>query len=138
VLEISPGSSRQGQVHDLARVLVSPELSNVRTVAWIPKTLDGNHTILALACHEIYMPADVALGDIGRGKALSDVEQNFVLDIVDRGRNLRMSRAIAKGMMDPANAVTASDTGRRKWKHSTTVSHRARIAESAESERRLF
>lgn len=105
VLEISPGSSRQGQVHDLARVLVSPELSNVRTVAWIPKTLDGNHTILALACHEIYMPADVALGDIGRGKALSDVEQNFVLDIVDRGRNLRMSRAIAKGMMDPANAV---------------------------------
>jgi len=105
VLEISPGSSRQGQVHDLAKVLVSPELSNVRTIAWIPKTLDGNHVILALACHEIYMTATAALGDIGRGKALSNVEQNFVLDIVDRGRNLRMSRAIAKGMMDPANAV---------------------------------
>ena len=105
VLEISPGSSRQGQVHDLAKVLVSPELSNVRTIAWIPKTLDGNHVILALACHEIYMTPTAALGDIGRGKALSNVEQNFVLDIVDRGRNLRMSRAIAKGMMDPANAV---------------------------------
>ncbi len=105
VLEISPGSSRQGQVHDLAKVLVSPELSNVRTIAWIPKTLDGNHAILALACHEIYMTPTAALGDIGRGKALSNVEQNFVLDIVDRGRNLRMSRAIAKGMMDPANAV---------------------------------
>jgi len=105
VLEISAGSSRQGQVHDLARVLVSPELSNVRTIAWIPKTLDGNHAILALACHEIYMTPTAALGDIGRGKALSNVEQNFVLDIVDRGRNLRMSRAIAKGMMDPANAV---------------------------------
>jgi membrane-bound serine protease (ClpP class) len=105
VLEISPGSSRQGQVHDLAKVLVSPELSNVRAVAWIPKTLDGNHAILALACHEIYMTPTAALGDIGRGKALSDVEQNFVLDIVDRGRNLRMSRAIAKGMMEPANAV---------------------------------
>lgn len=105
VLEISPGSSRQGQVHDLAKVLVSPELSNVRTVAWIPKTLDGNHAILALACHEIYMTPTAALGDIGRGKALSNVEQDFVLDIVDRGRNLRMSRAIAKGMMDPANAV---------------------------------
>ncbi len=105
VLEISAGSSRQGQVHDLAKVLVSPELSNVRTIAWIPKTLDGNHAILALACHEIYMSPTAALGDIGRGKALSDVEQNFVLDIVDRGRNLRMSRAIAKGMMDPANSV---------------------------------
>jgi membrane-bound serine protease (ClpP class) len=105
VLEISPGSSRQGQVHDLAKVLVSPELSNVRTIAWIPKTLDGNHAILALACHEIYMAPTAALGDIGRGSAMSNVEQDFVLDIIDRGRNLRMSRAIAKGMMDPASAV---------------------------------
>ena len=105
VLEISAGSSRQGQIHDLAKVLVSPELSNVRTVAWIPKSLDGNHVILALACHDIFMHPTAALGDIGRGTALSDVEQNFVLDIVDRGRNLRMSRAIAKAMMDPASAV---------------------------------
>ncbi len=105
VLEISAGSSRQGQIHDLARVLVSPELSNVRTVAWIPKSLDGNHVILALACHDIFMYPTAALGDIGRGTALSNVEQNFVLDIVDRGRNLRMSRAVAKAMMDPASAV---------------------------------
>jgi membrane-bound serine protease (ClpP class) len=105
VLEISPGSSRQGQIHDLAKVLVSPELSNVRTVAWIPKTIDGNHVILALACHDILMHPDAAMGDIGRGTALSAVEQNFVLDIVDRGRNLRMSRGIAKAMMDPASTV---------------------------------
>ncbi len=105
VLELSAGSSRQGQIHDLAKVLVSPELSHVRTVAWIPKSLDGNHVILALACHDIFMHPTAALGDIGRGTALSDVEQNYVLDIVDRGRNLRMSRAIAKAMMDPASAV---------------------------------
>jgi len=105
VLEISAGSSRQGQIHDLAKVLVSPELSNVRTVAWIPKSIDGNHVILALACHDIFMHPTAALGDIGRGTALSNVEQNFVLDIVDRGRNLRMSRAVAKAMMDPASAV---------------------------------
>jgi len=105
VLEISAGSSRQGQIHDLAKVLISPELGNVRTVAWIPKSLDGNHVILALACHDIFMHPTAALGDIGRGTALSNVEQNFVLDIVDRGRNLRMSRAIAKAMMDPASTV---------------------------------
>lgn len=105
VMEISAGSSRQGQISDLAKVLVSPELSNLRTVAWIPKTLDGNHAILALACHDIFMHPAAALGDIGRGTALPDVEQNFVLDIVDRGRNLRMSRAIAKAMMDPASTV---------------------------------
>ena len=105
VLEILAGSSRQGQIHDLAKVLISPELGSVRTVAWIPKSLDGNHVILALACHDIFMHPTAALGDIGRGTALSNVEQNFVLDIVDRGRNLRMSRAIAKAMMDPAGAV---------------------------------
>ncbi len=105
VLEILAGSSRQGQIHDLAKVLISPELGSVRTVAWIPKSLDGNHVILALACHDIFMHPTAALGDIGRGTALSNVDQDFVLDIVDRGRNLRMSRAIAKAMMDPAGAV---------------------------------
>ncbi|MEJ7593311.1 MAG: hypothetical protein WKF77_17345 [Planctomycetaceae bacterium] len=69
------------------------------------RKLDGNHAILALACHDILMHPNAALGDIGRGTALSIVEQNFVLDIVDRGRNLRLSRAIAKAMMDPASAV---------------------------------
>ncbi|MEZ6033738.1 MAG: NfeD family protein [Planctomycetaceae bacterium] len=105
VLEIRSGSSRQGQIYDLARVLLSPELTSVRTVAWIPKTLTGSHAILALACHDILMHPEAALGDIGRGTALSDVEQNFVLDMVDRGRNLHMSRAIAKSMMDPAVAI---------------------------------
>ena len=45
VFEIRSGSSRQGQMHDLARVLLSPELTSVRTVAWIPKTLTGSHAI---------------------------------------------------------------------------------------------
>ncbi len=105
VLRIEQGTSRQGQLNDLAKVLVSPELSKVRTVAWIPKTLDGNHVILALACHDIYMHPDAALGDIGRGTALPNGEQNTILDVVDRGRNLRLSRAIAKAMMDPGSAV---------------------------------
>ena len=105
VLRIEPGTSRPGQISDLAKVLVSPELSKVRTVAWIPKTLDGNHVILALACHDIFMHSDAALGDIGRGTALGNAEQNSVLEIVDRGRNLRLSRAIAKAMMDPRSAV---------------------------------
>lgn len=105
VLRIEPGTSRSGQVGDLARVLVSPELSKVRTVAWIPKTLDGNHVILALACHDIFMYPDASLGDIGRGAVVANAEQNIVLDIIDRGRNLRMSRAIAKAMMDPGSAV---------------------------------
>ena len=116
VLRIEPGTSRPGQISDLAKVLVSPELSKVRTVAWIPKTLDGNHVILALACHDIFMHSDAALGDIGRGTALGNAEQNSVLEIVDRGRNLRLSRAIAKAMMDPRSAVLRVATEDREGK----------------------
>lgn len=102
VLEIQPGTSRFGQVSDVARLLTSPELSRVRSVAWIPETVDGHHAILALACHDIVMHPDAQLGDLGRGAAVSDDERNFVLSIIDRRRNARLSRAIAEAMMDPA------------------------------------
>ena len=38
ILEIEPSSSRFGQVSDLARFLTSAQLSQIRTVAWLPKT----------------------------------------------------------------------------------------------------
>ena len=105
VLEIEPGSSRFGQVSDIARFLTSADISKVRTVAWLPKTVEGTHAILALACHDIVMHPDAKLGDIGRGNAVPADEQSFVLSIVDRRRNVRLSRAVAQAMMDPAVAL---------------------------------
>jgi membrane-bound serine protease (ClpP class) len=102
VLEIEPGSSRFGQVSDIARFLTSADISRVRTVAWLPQTVEGHHVILALACHDIVAAPDARLGDIGRGAALSQEEQSLVLSIVDRRRNIRLSRAVARAMMDPA------------------------------------
>lgn len=105
LLEIQPGSSRFGQVSDLARFLTSAEVSRVRTVAWLPETVDGMHAILALACHDIVMDPNASLGDIGRGTALAAEEQDFVLSIVDRRRNRRLSRSVARAMMSPASAL---------------------------------
>lgn len=100
VLEIEPGSSRFGQVSDVARFLTSAQISRVRTVAWLPKTVDGTRSILALACHEIVMHPDASLGNIGRGEFVPAEEQSFVLSIIDRRRNVRLSRGVAMAMMD--------------------------------------
>ncbi len=102
ILEIPPGASRFGQVSDLARKLTSANASRVRTVAWIPKTVHGYHAIIALACHDIVMDPDAALGDIGSGAALPKEEQELILSISDRRRNSRLSRGVVLAMMDPA------------------------------------
>ena len=105
LLEIEPGMSRFGQVRDLAKLLTSADVSQVQTVAWIPKSVDGTNAILALACHDIVMAADAKLGDFGRGEALAADEQNFILSIVDRRRNSRLSRGVARAMMSPASSL---------------------------------
>ena len=102
VLEISPGTSSYGQVHDLAKFLTSSKLSKVRTVAWVPNSVTGNNVILALACNEIVMHPDAELGDIGRGGTVDEDEQRFVLSLVKRRHNRLVSPGLAKGMMSRA------------------------------------
>jgi membrane-bound serine protease (ClpP class) len=102
VLEVQPGEARFGTVTDISKFLTSAEAGRVRTVAWIPQTVDGSRAVLALACHDIMMAADARLGDIGRGVVLDEVEQNFVRSIVDRRRNSRVSRGVVEAMMNPA------------------------------------
>lgn len=101
VLQIPPGASRFGQVSDLARRLTAADLTRVRLVAWVPKTVKGYHTVLALICNDIVMDADAALGDIGLGKSVPQEEQDFILQIVDRPRNNRLSRGMVLAMMNP-------------------------------------
>tara|TARA_R110000868_G_scaffold149654_1_gene372196 strand:- start:68587 stop:70980 length:2394 start_codon:yes stop_codon:yes gene_type:complete len=105
VLQISPGSSPFHQVQGLAKFLASAQLSDLKTIAWIPETVIGNNVVLALACDEIVMHPDAELGDIGYGKALDRDEREFVLSIVEKRHNAKLSRALALGMMDPQQAV---------------------------------
>jgi len=105
VLKISPGSSPFHQVQGLAKFLASAKLSNLKTIAWVPETVIGNNVLLALACDEIVMHPDAELGDIGYGKALDRDEREFVLSIVEKRHNTKLSRALVLGMMDPQQAV---------------------------------
>lgn len=110
ILEIEPGTSRFGQIRDLAKELTSAKFASLRTIAWIPepkdgKRLDGLNVILALGCKEIVMHPDAELGDIGRGKALEPEEQQFVLSLVEKRLNPKLNAAVVAGMMDPQKAI---------------------------------
>ncbi len=99
-LEIQPGSSEFYEVCGLADWLTSPKISNVTTVAWVPKSVTGNNAILALGCREIVMAPEAELGDIGRGQALEENRQKLVIDIVSKANNNKVSEALVRKMMD--------------------------------------
>ena len=110
ILEIGPGSSRFGSVRDLAKELSSAKFASLRTIAWVPepkdkKRIDGYNVILALACKEIVMHPDAELGDIGRGKPLDAEEQQFVLSLVEKRLNPKLSTALVSGLMDPQKTI---------------------------------
>ncbi len=98
-LEIQPGSSEFSEVWGLADWLTT-EVSNVTTVAWIPKSVYGHNVILALACREIVMAPEAELGDIGRGQTVEERRQQLVLDIALNSRNPKVSPALVRKMMD--------------------------------------
>jgi membrane-bound serine protease (ClpP class) len=111
VLEIPPGSSKFGAVRDLAQFLTSAQISHVRTVAWIPETVDGNNVVVALACNEIVLHPDAELGDIGRGQSVDAADASYVLDLVDRRHNPKVNAAIARAMLDPQVALLRAKIG---------------------------
>lgn len=111
VLEVPAGSSRFGAVRDLAQLLTSAQLSKVRTVAWVPETVDGNNAVAALACKEIVLHPDAELGDIGRGQAVDPADAQFVLTLVEKRYNAKVNAALAQGMLDPQAAVLRATIG---------------------------
>lgn len=100
ILEITPGSSKFGQIRDLAKFLSSSKMPRVRTVAWIPGNVLGHNAILALACQDIIMHPDAEIGDIGRGEELDPDEQQFIIGLANKQHNVMLSPAIVMGMMD--------------------------------------
>ncbi|RPI85855.1 MAG: hypothetical protein EHM42_06430, partial [Planctomycetaceae bacterium] len=99
VLEVTPGSSPFHQVRGLARFLAS-DLPQLRTVAWIPKTVTGSHAVLALACQEIALAPDAELGDISLGKPLDPDEQAFIVNLANKRHNQFISEALVLGLLD--------------------------------------
>ncbi|MCY2965136.1 MAG: hypothetical protein NT069_16135, partial [Planctomycetota bacterium] len=99
VIEVPPGSSPFHQIRGMAKFL-STDLPGLKTVAWVPKSVTGFHTVLALACQEIVLAPDANLGDISLGKSLDPDEQAFVLNLANRRHNRAINEALVLGMID--------------------------------------
>ncbi len=54
-----------GQAYDLATLLTGPELADIETYAYIPKTIKGHAVLVALACKNIAIAPDAEIGDAG-------------------------------------------------------------------------
>jgi membrane-bound ClpP family serine protease len=57
--------SNFGRALDLARYLAGPELSGVKTVAFVPRTIRGHGVLVVLACEELVMAPEAELGAAG-------------------------------------------------------------------------
>src|SRR5262249_41880373 len=96
VLGIPPGSNPLPAMQELSRFL-SRDVPPLTPVAFIPETVTGNHVVAALACKEIVMSPDAQLGDISLGAPMEPEERDFVINLVNRRHNRRVSEALALG-----------------------------------------
>lgn len=94
-------------VLSLARFLESREMADVKTVAWIPRTIRGHGVLAAIACEEIVMAADAELGDASADEPADQAVSRTVVEayreIADAKRTIPV--ALAVGMIDPAVEV---------------------------------
>ena len=71
VIQLMPPSRQLDEVagtsferaYALARYLCSSELAGIRKVAFVPQTIRGHGTLLAMACEELIMAADAEIGE---------------------------------------------------------------------------
>lgn len=118
VFELWPEGSEFGQGCDfyraqaLADFLTSRELSGVRTVAYIPKSIKGHGMLVALACEEIVMAPDATLGEAGvdlqaGGASLEEAEAAY-RKVASRRKTLPVE--VALGMLDRNRKVLEVET----------------------------
>lgn len=110
VLRFIPDGGAEGAgsqfetVLSLARFLSSQEMSDVKTVAWIPRTIRGHGVLAVIACEEIVAGVDAEFGAAGvdepKDAGVSRVVVEAYREIADGKRTVPV--AIAVGMIDPA------------------------------------
>lgn len=63
--ETDGGSTEFERALSLARFLVGDEMTRVKTLAYLPNTIEGHATLVALACEEIAMAPEAEIGRAG-------------------------------------------------------------------------
>jgi membrane-bound ClpP family serine protease len=119
ILELTPEhKAGNGQGTDftralsLANFLTDREVSGVKTVAYIPRTIKGHGVLVALACDEIVMSPDAELGAAGIDE---DPKRAIDPKIVNAYREVAAARrtvpeAIALSMVDKRRGVLKVET----------------------------
>jgi membrane-bound ClpP family serine protease len=93
----------------LARFLSGKELSGIRTVAYLPRTVIGHAVLPVIACEQIIMHPDAELGDAGVNEDnLSMTVRGAYREISNRRRTV--PEAVALGMLDRALSVYKAQT----------------------------
>jgi membrane-bound serine protease (ClpP class) len=93
-----------GRSLGLARFLSDDRLAGVKTVAFLPEGVDGHAVLVALACEEIVMPADMVLGPANtREPLVDDAMRAAYREIASRRKTA--PPAVALALVDPAARV---------------------------------
>jgi membrane-bound serine protease (ClpP class) len=93
----------------LADYLSSDQLAGVRTVAFLPHSVEGHAVLPVIACQEIIMAKDATLGAAGVDeKAITPPMRIAYSDIAGRRRTVPL--VVALGMLDPALEVLQVET----------------------------
>ncbi len=96
----------------LANFLTSRQMNGVRTVAFLPKSIQGHGTLLALACEEIVMAPDALLGNAGIREVANGAIRRSVIAAYREIAETRLTIpvALAVAMIDPAVEVLQVET----------------------------
>ncbi len=108
----SGAGSKFERALSLARFLCNREMASVKTVAFVPQSIRGHSTLLALACEEIVMAPDATLGEAGvdepREGTIAKTVVGAYREIAEARRT--MPAALAIGMIDASAEVLQLET----------------------------
>lgn len=88
-----------GAAHDLASFISSEELAGVQTVAYLPRSIEGHAVLPVIACREIIMAPDAAIGVAGADEKTINPTQRIAYTEI-AGRRRTIPAALALGMLD--------------------------------------
>ena len=119
VLHLDPHQQEDGgagsqfeRVLSLARFLCSRDMAGVKTIAFVPRSIRGHSTLLALACEEIIMAPEAAIGEAGVDEAregtIGQTVTGAYREIAEARRTMPV--ALALGMIDASAEVLQLET----------------------------
>jgi membrane-bound serine protease (ClpP class) len=94
----------------IAELLTSKELSKVKTVAYIPKTVKGHAVLVALACQVIIMAPNAELGEAGIDDDAATIKKRVDEYIEIAKTRQSIPAPVAQAMLDPTVKVVQVET----------------------------